>query len=282
LGDRSYLFASSVDAWQAAPQAFASEGQITAITWTAVSLSPDVVANFAPVQQAKPAPLFVETLREPEPEEEIAADAPPHRLFRVAVSAPSPYLSDRVDQSFIALRERVVQEVGWDFLGQVDNMFEPLSARPLPGQSAQTWNKAGRAFDFYFRHILSNDPQVEIVREDRGNETYWRVYLKTARQDGSQGEPLRAIPWDFRARFGFEPRYYDQGGTLKAAIPSGYYVDFTALAADYGWQRVPAADNWRTYFPAIRFWHFQNRQGLSWEAAMLELYRPDEIGNVAE
>ena len=282
FGGRSYLFASSVDAWQAAPQAFATDGQITAITWSAVTLSPEIVANFTDLQLAAPQPLFVETLAKPDVEEETAVAAPLHQLFRVGVSAPSPYLSDRVDQSFTALRDRIVQDVGWDFLGQVDNMFEPLSARPLPGQSAQTWNKAGRAFDFYFRHILSSDPQVEVVREDRGNETYWRVYLRTAQQDGSQGEPLRALPWDFRARFGFEPRYYDQGGTLKAAIPSGYYVDFTALAADYGWQRVPAADNWRTYFPAIRFWHFQNRQGLSWEAAMLEIYRPDEIGNVAE
>jgi TolB protein len=280
LGGRSYLFASSVDAWQAAPQAFAAEGQISAATWSAMTLPPDVTAHFAALQSAPQKPLFVEALAAPDPEEEIEPDAPPRQLFPVAVSAPAPFLSDRVDQSFEALRERVIAEVGWDFLAQVDNMFEPLSARPLPGQSARTWNKAGRAFDFYFRYALSDDPQMEVVREDRGNETYWRVYLKTAVQDGSQGEPLRAIPWDFRARFGFEPRYYDQGGTLKASIPAGYYVDFTALAADYGWQRVPATDNWRTYFPAIRFWHYQNRQGLTWEAAMLELYRPSEIDGV--
>jgi TolB protein len=240
------------------------------------------VANFTAAQTAVQEPLFVEALREIDPAATPDPDAPPHQLFRVAVNAPAPFLNDRVDQSFTALRERVVQEAGWDFLGQLDNMFEPLSARPLPGQSARTWNKAGRAFDFDFRYILATNPQIEIVREDRGNETYWRVYLRAARQDGSQGEPLRALPWDFRARFGFEPRYYDQGGALKAEIPAGYYVDFTALAAAYGWQRVAAADNWRTYFPAIRFWHYQNRQGLSWQAAMLEIYRQDEIGNVAE
>jgi TolB protein len=280
LGERSYLFASSVDAWQAAPQAFASEGEIRAVSWSPLTLPPDILAHFAGLQTAVLDPLYVEAIAEADPEEERDPQAPPRELFRVNVSAPSPFLSDRVDQSFEALRERITSEVGWDFLGQVDHMFEPLSARPAPGQSAQTWNKAGRAFDFYFRYALANDPQVEIIREERGGDTYWRVYLKTALQDGSQGEPLRAVPWDFRARFGFEPRYYDQGGALKTDIPAGYYVDFTALAADYGWRRVPAGDNWRTYFPAIRFWHYQNRQGLTWEAAMLELYRPDAFQGV--
>ena len=42
-------------------------------------------------------------------------------------------------------------------------------------------------------------------------------------------------------------------GTKNPALPDGYYVDFTALAAAYGWERVPAADNWRTFFPGIRY-----------------------------
>jgi TolB protein len=110
-----------------------------------------------------------------------------------------------------------------------------------------------------------------------GNETYWRVYLKAAVQDGSQGEPLRDLPWDFRSRFGSDPRYYDQGGSWKDSTPSGYYVDFTALAADYGWQRTPALNNWRTYFPGIRFWQFENHQELTWEEAMVEIYSVQEI-----
>lgn len=42
---------------------------------------------------------------------------------------------------------------------------------------------------------------------------------------------------------------------------------------------MPAADNWRTYFPAARFWHYENRQGLPWEPAMLELYTVEELLN---
>ncbi len=41
---------------------------------------------------------------------------------------------------------------------------------------------------------------VEVVREDFGGETYWRVFVRASRQDGSLGEPLRTRPWTFEAR----------------------------------------------------------------------------------
>jgi TolB protein len=198
-------------------------------------------------------------------------------LQEVDVDAPAPYLNDRVDDSFAALRQRTVAEAGWDFLGRLDNMFTFLTSGPLPGDTSENWSKAARAFDFYYRFPISVDPQVEIVREDVGGETYWRVFLKTALQDGSQGEPLRLLPWDFTARYDADPRYYDEGGKPKEGHPAGYYVDFTALAEDYGWQRAPALANWRTFFHGIRYWHFENRQDLPWQKAMLELYTADEI-----
>jgi TolB protein len=272
---RHYLVAGALDTWSIAPQVFGSDGRLSDPNWSAVTLSPGSLDHLRQTSGEANA-LFVEELSRPQ------EAGPPYLLWKVGVNAPSPYLSDRVDQSFAALRQRVTQTAGWDFLGQVENMFERPEARPLPGQSNKTWNKAGRAFDFYFRYVLADDPQVEVVREDRGNETYWRVYLRAAQQDGSQGEPLRNLPWDFNARFGFEPRHYDRGGKVKDSIPAGYYVDFTALAADYGWNRVPAADNWRTFFPGIRFWHFQNRQELTWEQALLEIYTADEIRALLE
>jgi hypothetical protein len=51
----------------------------------------------------------------------------------------------------------------------------------------------------------------------------------------------------------------------------------TRLAADYGWQRVPAGPTWRTFFPAALFWHFEKRDGLAWDEAMLELYTAKEL-----
>ncbi len=271
---RSFLMAGNPNAWGVAPQTFVSEGRLANPSWSAVTIPLDVIDNWQSIDAGLDSTsLFIEAMAPPLTDT-LAA---PVQLFQVPINAPSPYLSDKVDQSFLALRQRVVQETGWDYLGQLDNMFTALDSQPLPGQPAESWNKAGRAIDVRYQDALAFDPQVEIMREDVGAETYWRIYLRATAQDGSMGEPLRAIPWDFRARYGNEPRYYNEGGKLKDAIPAGYYVDFTALAADYGWQRVPASDNWRTFFPGIRFWHYENRGDLTWAAAMREIYRADEL-----
>ena len=207
----------------------------------------------------------------------VTGEGAPYLLREMAVDVSAPYLNDRADESFGGLRRAVIDRAGWDFLGVLDGMFTPIDAPAPPGQSDQTWHKAGRAFDFRAAEALAFDPRVEIVREDRGDDTFWRVYLRAAVQDGTMGAPLTARPWDFRARYGPDPQFYDEGGRVRDAIPAGYYVDFTRLAADYGWSRVPAAANWRTFYPGIRFWQFEYRQGLTWEQAMLELYTPEEI-----
>lgn len=270
-GQQSHLIAGSVDAWSVAPQAYTTEGYVDDLAWSAVTLLPDLLEEqIQDVAIAEDAPLFTENVSRSEGQEL-------YFLWEVDVDAPLPYLSERVDQSFEALRDRVIAEAGWDLLGQLDNMYLSLDDKPLPGQPAQSWSYAGRAFDFNYLLALADNPQVEIVREDQGSETYWRVYLRTAVQDGSMGEPLKQLPWDFRARFGFDPQYYDQGGKSKDGIPAGYYLDFTALAADYGWARVPAVERWHTFFQGIRYWHFENHQGLTWEEAMLEIYTADEL-----
>ncbi|MCB9422252.1 MAG: PD40 domain-containing protein [Ardenticatenaceae bacterium] len=274
---QDYLFTGSPESWGVSPQVFVGNGRLSQPSWFAVSLTPEMVAAVRQVEPADDQPLFIEAVAKVADSAEKEAS---QLLYELPVNAPSPYLSDQVDQSFTTLRQRVMAEAGWDFLAQLDNMFEPIDARPLPGQSAQSWNKAGRAFDFYYREALAFEPRVEVVRENVGTETYWRVFIKTEAQDGSQGEPLRSLPWDFQARYGDEPRFYDEGGKVKDSIPPGYYVDFTALATDYGWQRVPATSNWRAYFPAINFWHFENRQDLTWEEAMLELYTVGEFAAV--
>jgi hypothetical protein len=109
------------------------------------------------------------------------------------------------------------------------------------------------------------------VREDIGSLTYWRLYVRCTNQDGSLGEPIHDAPWDLGARYELDPRAYEQGGRY-APVPSGYWVDVSALAAAYGWERLPALPNWRGYFAGTRFSEFVLTGGLDWYNAMLELY----------
>ena len=186
------------------------------------------------------------------------------------VTAPNASLSDAIDEAFNALRARVADDLGWDFLSTLEYAFVGINDPLPPGLSYDDWLYTGRAFAFSQGAVQAG--WIEILQENYGGQTFWRVYVRTAVQDGSQGEPLRTLTWDFRDRYDGNPLSFDQGGSIKEYIPAGYYVDFTQLAEDYGFERVPALPNWRTYYHGARFNEFVYRDQRNWLEAMLELY----------
>ena len=139
-----------------------------------------------------------------------------------------------------------------------------------------SWHVCGRAIGLDQEPYEESRPRVELVREDVGNVTYWRVFVRAAEQDGSMGEPLREATWDLNAREE-GGRATVEGGALKERVPSGYYVDFTTLASDYGWERVPSLWRWRYFWPDVRWWRFRKTDDLTWWECMLELYEPEQI-----
>jgi TolB protein len=224
---------------------------------------------FSASADVTPAPLVVPTLP-------ASTNLPGGRINLASVpnlQAPYPQLSTTTINAFQALRARVAQEIGWDALADLENAFVPLSIAIDPGMD-QDWLYTGRAISL--NPALVNAGWMVVVREDIGQETYWRIYLRTLAQDGSQGEPLEQVPWDFSARTG-SPSAYENGGQLMSAIPGGYWLDLTALAAQYGWSRQPALVNWRTYYTGARFNELVFTQGLDWQTAMLQLYPPEAI-----
>ena len=189
------------------------------------------------------------------------------------IEAPYARLHDRVDEAFVALRAKLVELTGWDLLANLENAYVPLTS-PLYPDMEQDWLYTGRAFSFNTLPI--NAGWMAIVREDFGQETYWRVYLRTRFQDGTQGRPLAYLPWDFNARYRAEPAPYEQGGEVTSSMPPGYWIDMTDLAISYGWQRLAAFSRWRSVYSDARFNEFVRSDGLDWQTAMLELY-PDEV-----
>jgi TolB protein len=185
-------------------------------------------------------------------------------------------VSDRVDDSFDALRQRVIRETGWDYLGSLDSAWLPMTYTPPSGHSRMNWHVCGRAIGLDQRLYDADTPQIELVREDIGSATYWRVFIRAAEQDGSMGEPLREGVWDLQAREEGGSALVE-GGAIKERIPSGYYVDFTTLASDYGWERLASLWRWRYSWLDIWWWEFQKADGLGWWECMLELYEPEQI-----
>ena len=189
-------------------------------------------------------------------------------------------LNSRVVDSYNALQERVKQEVGYDFLAIVSDMFRALEVKCDDTCDTLSWHKAGRAVD---TRLDYSDPRgiggLEIVREDQQGETFFRVYLRAAAQNGTQGEPLKEAPWDlsYRARWIVAK---GEGGITKP-VPYGFYVDFTELARQYGWARISAHDDtdldWRTNKIGAEYWHIQKTHGLNWYQAMREVYSEADL-----
>jgi TolB protein len=204
-----------------------------------------------------------------------SSDVPGERLNLVElidVQAPYPRMLDLLDEAFSALRQRVILETGWDALASLDNAYVPISVPLNPGFS-EDWLYTGRAFSI--NPILIEAGWITIVKEEIGQQTFWRIFMRTRAQDGSQGEPMHQVPWDIYARFSGTAMAYDQGGQSVASIPPGFWMDFTALAKAYGWERLPSLSNWQSFFNGTLFNEFVNTSGLNWQTAMLQIYPPE-------
>ena len=246
---------------------FPLPGRGRGIDWPRVSLPDPLPAAYQQAREVTPTALW-------SPAVTPASEVPAGRWYVVplpGVQAPYPALHDLVDESFAALRQRVIADAGWDALASLENAFVPITSSLDPGYG-EDWLYTGRAFSL--NSLMTGAGWMAAIREQVGSETYWRLYLRAQRQDGSLGEPIQDPPWDLNARYDLDPRSYEAGGRYSP-VPAGYWVDFTALASAYNWQRLPALPTWRTYYQGARFTEFALTGGLDWYGAMLELYPAD-------
>lgn len=244
-------------------------GHVRGLTWGSTALSNPLPDSFTQANGQAPTALW-------SPIVTPGAEVPGQRWYVVPIAdvqAPFPQLHDLVDESFIALRQRVSNEVGWDALASLENAFVPLTTNLEPGFE-DDWLYTGRAFAV--NPLMSNAGWMVTLREDIGAQTYWRVYVRAAVQDGSLGEPIHNAPWNLNARYDLDPRTYEQGGDY-APVPAGYWVDLTALTQAYGWERLPSLPTWRTYYKGARFTTFALTNGLNWYQAMQELYPTEAL-----
>ena len=264
-GDSDVLIGANLGGWGVAQEAFGGREFIAHPSWTAQPIPEPVVQRIMDDAPLKAPPLYTEVVSP------TGRGQPTYVFVQLEnVSPPGQMLSDAVDDSFRALRARVQLETGIDYLDLVGNTWRPMNHIPRDGQSRRSYHVAGRAVDINQEPFGLPDNQVVIVREDIGGVTYWRVFIKAKKQDGTMGEPLREAPWSLQVGTA-------EGGAPMTKIPTGYYVDFTTLAQDYGWERVRAIYRWRSYYPDVEWWHFQKTDGLPWWQAMEQVYLEKDI-----
>lgn len=267
----SYLVAYMLDGSLAlAPQQL--PGRLSGAAWAANALPDPLPGALLAASLAQPSADWTAAL-------EPAAQAAAHETVALnGVYAPDPQLSTAAAAPFEALRTRTAGLLGWDALSSLEHAYVRLGT-PLPPTRQDAWLYTGRAFAL--RSGLLSAGWLAAVREDINGQTYWRVYLRTANGAGGLGRPLTETPWDFSARYTGADSSYQGGGRPMSQVPAGYWLDFTALAADYGFERLPAQPNWRAFFPGALFNEFALRAGLSWEEAMLQLYTAEQLASAA-
>jgi TolB protein len=214
-----------------------------------------------------------------------ANDAPfggPERpgLVRLDIEAPGARIHAGLAADFAALRARVRTETGRDFLGTVSDMWRSLGFYSK-GSAFFSWHKTGRAFDTTQElYGPGGRRDMVLVREDLNGRTYWRMFLRAGAQDGSVGRPLREPGWRFAVASDSE-LVRREGGERGPSVTGGWFIDFTAHAADYGWFRIPAnrraGFDWRENWAAIEFWHYERRDGLSWNEAARQVYDDETL-----
>lgn len=183
----------------------------------------------------------------------LGVASPSPRLVAMDVKAPMALLRvGKCADSFRRLRQMVIQEAGFDFLGVLGDMMRSRNFRSnKDGVANRSRHKCGDAFD-----INQDDKRMVVVAEPQATQSFFRIWLHCEAQDGSQGKQVELR--DVR------------GVTVK-----GWFVDFTALADRCGWKRIPAWNGWsvrgRGYI-RMEFWHYQQTEGLGFNEAMEFLY----------
>lgn len=169
-------------------------------------------------------------------------------LVKVLSSAPDARMHYLAAERFEKLRDDTLIGSGVDFLARCGDIFRPADyVSGKDGVANRSWHKTGRAFDYD-----QTNRSLVVASEVKAGKQYFRTYLFCRKQDGSEG--FKKVVRDYR------------GGSA-----SGYLFDFTAAAAAAGFDRIPAWRGWQDHYNRQEFWHYQFTQGLTWNAAMLQL-----------
>ena len=196
--------------------------------------------------------------------------------------------NELVAPSLVSWQQDLLQASGWDFLSKTLGSWRNVDQVRKREMYAYdygflSWHKTGRALDLSLEYKVDGVNQMLLTREDLGEQLYWRMYLRTAKQDGTQGEPLKDNPWLHWWHIvpEHDPEAYDAGGK-RQPIPGGYYADVTAIAKRHGWERIACYAiegdyHWNTDSNATEYWHYERTDGMVWWDAMQQIYPSEEL-----
>jgi hypothetical protein len=115
------------------------------------------------------------------------------------------------------------------------------------GNSKLSMHYTGRAVDLSMAPEGGKGQRWWVAKEAVDGKTYWRIYCKTDKQDGTQGTKIEAKT---------KKHYVFYKNTGEQWMPEAYYLDLTAFLKSNNFERIPAQNGWETVAKKQEWWHF--------------------------
>lgn len=115
------------------------------------------------------------------------------------------------------------------------------------GNSLFSLHYTGRAIDLNQNLAGGKGQRYYVQKELVGKDTFWRIYCKTEKQDGSQGTKITKDK---------KIKYYSFWAKKEIDLPAAHYLDLTEKLHNAGFIRIRAHSNWKTNSKGQEWWHF--------------------------
>jgi peptidoglycan hydrolase-like protein with peptidoglycan-binding domain len=115
------------------------------------------------------------------------------------------------------------------------------------GNSRVSLHYTGRAVDLNQDLGGGKGQRWWIVKDVVGGDTFWTLYCKTDKQDGSQGTKIATKS---------KKHYVFWRSTGEKWMPEGHYLDMTAILSSHHFERIKAQDSWSGGDRRSEWWHF--------------------------
>lgn len=166
----------------------------------------------------------------------------PLAYFSMAKVGAWGSLRQDVAQAWLDLAARIKQ-LGGTIDGPYGDTKRPLMTAISTGASKFSFHVCGRAVD-----LNQGQKGYFVAREPRADQTFWRIYCRTADQSGAQGRKFDAGSATFHG-FAAHREY---------PLPRGYYLDLTAEIERTGqFEPIHAQQGWEQIARKAEWWHFQ-------------------------
>jgi peptidoglycan hydrolase-like protein with peptidoglycan-binding domain len=188
--------------------------------------------------------------------------------------SPNPKLRSDARAAWQAIMKNV-SEAGGTLAGLYGDVLrhlsKPTKAGKKEGTSDYSVHYCGRAVDIGQVHYGPIKSKRYVAKKDVvGTRTFWILYCRTEKQDGTQGEKIEKGAFKVISSF---------ADAKETDIPEGHYINLTEMLEAGGFSRIGAQNGWDAAVPAdlsdadkkkfrdakynkTEWWHFQFNKDL--------------------